>query len=213
MKILEDLYGFIWTDNRTNNCNTYLIGGSKKLLIDPGHKTLFGHVRKGLERLNLTPEGIDVVIVTHGHPDHLEMAPMFKKDTRIAMSLVEYQFIREHYRPYLEIPKPDFFLKEGELAVGDLTFQILVTPGHSPGSICLYWPERKALFTGDVIFKQGVGRTDLGGGEGCLLKESILRLSNLDVEILLPGHGEIVQGEKAVKDNFKFIENYYFSYL
>jgi hydroxyacylglutathione hydrolase len=213
MKILEDLYGFIWADNRTNNCNTYLIKGSKKILIDPGHKNLFDHVRKELGKLNLTPEEIDIVIVTHGHPDHLEMARMFGKSTRIAMGLVEYQFIQEYYRPYMELPEPDFFLKNGELAVGDHVFQILETPGHSPGSICIYWPLKKALFTGDVVFKQGVGRTDLGGGEGRLLKESILRLSNLNVEVLLPGHGDVVHGGKAVMENFEFIKNNYFSYL
>jgi glyoxylase-like metal-dependent hydrolase (beta-lactamase superfamily II) len=64
-----------------------------------------------------------------------------------------------------------------------------------------------------VIFSQGIGRTDLPGGDGSMLKESILRLSELDVEYVLPGHGEIISGRKAVQANFKGIKDYWFDYL
>jgi glyoxylase-like metal-dependent hydrolase (beta-lactamase superfamily II) len=66
---------------------------------------------------------------------------------------------------------------------------IFHTPGHSPGSATLYWPAQKALFTGDLIFKEGFGRTDLPGGDSATLKESIKRMAELDVELLLSGHG------------------------
>jgi glyoxylase-like metal-dependent hydrolase (beta-lactamase superfamily II) len=88
-----------------------------------------------------------------------------------------------------------------------------VTPGHSPGSICLYWPAKKALFTGDVVFNQGIGRTDLPGGSGEQLKNSIQRISRLDVEYILTGHGNIVAGKEAVQENFKKIEAVWFNYL
>ncbi len=91
--------------------------------------------------------------------------------------------------------------------------QVIHTPGHSPGSVSLYWHEKKALFTGDVVFKQGVGRTDLPGGNGEILKESIKRLSHLDVEEMLPGHGEIVSGGELVKTNFQEIERLWFADL
>ncbi len=217
MKILDDLYAFIWRNPQANNCNTYLIKGSKTILIDPGHLHLFDHVRLGLLDLNLTPEDIDLVMITHGHPDHLEAASLFKKPTLITMSQAEYGFVQEWTgRQVFETAagfEPDFFLQEGELIVGDLTFQVLAAPGHSPGSICLYWPEHKALFTGDLIFSQGVGRTDLPGGDGGLLKESIKRLAGLDVEYLLSGHGEVIKGKKEVEDNFRMIENTWFNYL
>ncbi len=89
----------------------------------------------------------------------------------------------------LEMPelKVDFYLQEGELKLGSKTFQVIHTPGHSPGSISLYWQEKKALFTGDVIFPMGVGRTDFPGGDGNLLRESIERLAGLDAEFLLSG--------------------------
>jgi hydroxyacylglutathione hydrolase len=217
MKILDDLYAFIWRNPQENNCNTYLIKGSKTILIDPGHLHLFDHVRLGLLDLNLTPENIDLVMITHGHPDHLEAASLFKKPTLITMSQAEYDFVQEWTgRQVFETAagfELDFFLQEGEFIVGDLAFQVLAAPGHSPGSICLYWPEQKALFTGDLIFSQGVGRTDLPGGDGGLLKESIKRLAGLNVEYILSGHGEVIKGKKEVEDNFRMIENYWFNYL
>ncbi len=109
--------------------------------------------------------------------------------------------------------EPDIVLQAGELIIGNLRFQIIHTPGHSPGSFCLYWPDRKALFTGDVVFNQGVGRTDLPGGDGQALKESILRLSHLDVEYLLPGHGEPISGRDLVRSNFAEIERVWFEYI
>ena len=71
----------------------------------------------------------------------------------------------------------------------------------------------KALFTGDVIFSRGVGRTDLPGGNGRLLKESIQRLSRLNVNYFMPGHGTIVTGNKEVAENFQAVEASWFSYL
>ncbi|MGC8811414.1 MAG: MBL fold metallo-hydrolase, partial [bacterium] len=75
------------------------------------------------------------------------------------------------------------------------------------------WPEKKALFTGDVIFAMGVGRTDFPGGDGNLLRNSIERLADLDVELLLPGHGEIVKGKRNIQRNFAYIRTNFFDYL
>jgi hydroxyacylglutathione hydrolase len=217
VKIADNLYAFIWRNPQANNCNTYLIKGSKTILIDPGHVHLFDYVRSGLTDLNLTPEQIDLIIITHAHPDHLEAVALFKKPTLFTMSLVEFEFAKQWFNRFgpdagkgLE---PDFFLQDGELIVEDFSFQVISTPGHSPGSICLYWPERKALFTGDLIFNQGIGRTDLPGGNGPLLKESILQIACLDIEYLLSGHGEVIKGKKAVENNFREVENNWFAYL
>jgi hydroxyacylglutathione hydrolase len=189
MKILDGLYGFIWQSANENNCNSFFVDGAKKILIDPGHRHLFQHVKSGLAQIETTPEQIDVVLVTHGHPDHLEMVGSFGPSTRWAMSRIDYE------------------------TLGDKTFQAILTPGHSPGSISLYWPEKKALFTGDVVFSQSIGRTDLPGGSGKQLKESISRLAELDVEVLCPGHGEVVAGRENVKKNFKLIKDFWFSQL
>ena len=213
MKILDGLYGFIWQSASENNCNSFLIDGAKKILVDPGHRHLFQHVKRGLAQISTTPEQIDVVLVTHGHPDHLEMVGSFGPETLWAMSRIDYEFVMKYIGSHMKLPDPTFFLQEGELTIGDKTFQVILTPGHSPGSICLYWPEKKVLFTGDVVFSQSIGRTDLPGGSGKQLKESISRLAELDVEVLCPGHGDVVAGRENVKKNFKLIRDFWFNQL
>jgi len=115
----------------------------------------------------------------------------------------------------LDIPRIDInlVLQEGELIMGDETFQVLLVPGHSPGSIGLYWPRTGALFSGDVIFDQNVGRTDFPGGDGNLLKQSIIRLSKLDTEFLFPGHMGLVIGRERVKSNFEMVAQCVFPYI
>lgn len=219
MKILGNLHAFLWFSTTANNCNTFLIDGEKKILIDPGHYHLFGHVRDNLSMLSISLEDIDVVIITHAHPDHMEALKIFAgSPTMIAVYSEEMDFIRKmapHYGEALGIPnfEPHILLKEGGLDIGDKSFEVIHAPGHSPGSLCLYWPDEKVLFTGDVVFNQGIGRTDLPGGNGKALKESIKKISELDVEYLLTGHGEIVSGHEAVRANFRTIEAYWFAYL
>lgn len=213
MDVCKGLHAFIWQDYRENNCNTFLIDGVKKILIDPGHRHLFRHVERNLAALKLAPADIDVVIATHGHPDHLEGAKLFSKPTLIAMNETEYRLVKPWSGPVFEVPDPDFFLQEGDLRIGAEDFEVIHTPGHSPGSICLYWPARKALFAGDVVFREGIGRTDLPGGNGGQLKASIRKIAALEVEYLLTGHGDIVAGREAVRENFRAIEAYWFQYL
>ncbi len=100
-----------------------------------------------------------------------------------------------------------------ELVLGGETFRVLLLPGHSPGSIGLYCPERKVIFCGDVIFEQNVGRTDFPGGDGALLKKSIRSLATLELEALLPGHMGIVDGAEAVKRNFEIVIRNVFPYI
>jgi hydroxyacylglutathione hydrolase len=216
MKIFERLHGFIWNNPRANNCNTYFIDGPPRILIDPGHRHLFGNVEEELARLQLRPEDIDFVLVTHAHPDHLEALPRFKSPTVTALGHIEYKFIKDRIRQAgwnlgAEELEPGFLLQEGTLQLGDLNFRILLTPGHSPGSVCIYWEDQQALFSGDVVFNQGLGRTDLPGGNGEMLKLSIRRLAALEVETLLPGHGELVAGKENVQANFKATEDYWFN--
>ena len=213
MKIFDGLHAFIWRAYAQNNCNTYFVDGELNVIIDPGHVHLFDNVRKNLNAIGVSPDSIDLVIATHGHPDHLEAVKGLGKSTMFAMSAEEYRFICEIAGQYFKIPEPHFFLKEGDLTIGEERFDVIPTPGHSPGSICLYWPLKKALFTGDLVFSQSIGRTDLPGGNGGMLKESIKRISEMDIHYLLSGHGELVVGRREVKANFDKIKNYWFDYL
>lgn len=219
MQIENDLHGFFWFNPTANNANTYFINGSSRILIDPGHDHLFGHVQAELEKLGVTPAEIDVVIITHGHPDHIEAVRRFVDGpAQIALHTIELDFIRRLAPRYgqalgVEDFAPQILLTEGNLEIGDLSFEVIHAPGHSPGSIALYWPQEKTLFTGDVVFQGGIGRTDLPGGDGAQLKQSIQQLAALDVDLLLPGHGGMVKGRQAVADNFREIEAFWFGYL
>ena len=218
MKLEKDLYAYPWKSAQENNCNTFLIGGDHPVIIDPGHEHLVQGLLPQMAKDGFKPENIRLVISTHVHPDHFEGVQTFvRAGALVALHPAEEKFFQEvggqFYGAFgLEKPeiKIDFYLQEGELKLGTRTFQVIPTPGHSPGSISLYWPEKKALFTGDVVFAMGVGRTDFPGGDGGLLLQSIERLSRLDSEWLLSGHGEVIKGKRNIQQNFTFIrENYY----
>jgi glyoxylase-like metal-dependent hydrolase (beta-lactamase superfamily II) len=216
----DRIHSFIWKSMTANNCNTYLIDGPKRVLIDPGHLSLFDHVRRELNALKLSIEDIDLVLITHAHPDHLEAVQLFKPTAaRIAIHPDGWRLV-ESMKPQLQAMglqldtiAPDFFVTEGPLNVGDLHLEVYHTPGHSPGSVCFYWPEAKALFTGDLIFKEGLGRTDLPGGNGAQLKKSIRRMADLDLAAIFPGHGDVITGKDAIKENFTLLEQFYFAYV
>ena len=221
MKIFEGLHAFLWQSPSANNCNSFLIEGSKKVLIDPGHRALFSHVDNGLKKIGLGIEDIDIVICTHGHPDHIEALELLRTaEVQFGLHKSEWQWLSGVGRQMaaamgIDIDRfePDFFLGEGDLTIGDLSFTVHHTPGHSPGSVCLYWPDKGALFSGDVLFDQGIGRTDLPGGDGTELKASIKSLSGLGATCLLPGHGDYLQDAAAVSRNFEQVESFYFAYI
>ncbi len=169
--------------------NIFLVSGKKKLLIDAG----------------MEPSGVndvDILVLTHSHFDHSAMAQDIQEKTgcEIWMSKEEADFFKDNRR---EASASQFFdfdvnldfkidktIEDGELIDLDgVTLQALLTPGHTPGGICLYEPESKTLFSGDTIFAQGFGRYDLLGGDIESLRDSIKRLSELDVKELYCGHG------------------------
>jgi glyoxylase-like metal-dependent hydrolase (beta-lactamase superfamily II) len=221
MQLTENVHGFLWQSNTTNNANAYFIDGPRRILIDPGHRALFEHVENGLSTLGYNVSDIGLVISTHIHPDHVEGAGRFREletltalneaDWRLAERLDRYSDGLLHLR--LAPISPDFFLTEGTLDVAGTRFQVYHTPGHSPGSISLYLEKDRALFSGDLLFQGGIGRTDLPGGNPRQLMESIKRLKTLDAEHLFPGHGGVVSGREAVRANFEDVERYYFEYL
>lgn len=221
MQVINNVHAFIWQSMSANNCNTYLIDGPTRVLIDPGHRNLFDHVKKGLGEIGLTLEDIGLIVCTHGHPDHIEAAQLFKEShTLLTLHQKEWQFLKSMDQQIraaiginLDSISPDFFLNEGDISLNDIDLIVLHTPGHSPGSVSLYWPDQKLLFTGDLVFKEGLGRTDLPGGDSALLKESVKRLAELEVEWLLPGHGDIIDEAMDIKKNFNHLKQVWFNYI
>jgi len=222
MKIIGDIYFYEWTSFFENNCNSFYIGGNVQALIDPGLTNFVPDLMGRMEEDGLDPSRIKYIINTHSHPDHYQGSELFsgKDGVQIGLHPAESEFMKkggaELYNlfglksPQIAVNLP---LDEGGLELGGETFQVILAPGHSPGSIGLYWPKWRALFCGDVIFDRNVGRTDFPGGSGDLLKKSITDLSLLDTDFLLPGHMGIVKGSKAVKDNFKIVMESIFPYI
>lgn len=222
MKINDKLFAYPWRDYRANNGNSFAIRTDETAcLIDPGHEAFLPQLLDSMKEDGLDPEELKTVILTHGHPDHMEGGLTLRKQgARVGIHKEEEAYIQE-MGPYLarmlgiQMPEVsfDFFLQEGELLIGGERFQVIHTPGHSPGSVCLFWEEPKVLFSGDLIFPQGVGRTDFPGGDGNLLKQSIRRCRTLGAAMLMPGHGEPILDAEMVEKNFDMIEMMYFDYV
>jgi hydroxyacylglutathione hydrolase len=221
MKLKNDIYVYEWTNNFDNNCNSYYIGGGVGALVDPGLTRYLPDLLTQMSADGIKKEDISYIINTHSHPDHFQASELFDPEAvKIALHPEELQFLKgaggELYELFgIAVPsiQINFPLAEGSIALGDQQFKIILAPGHSPGSIGLYWPDQKALFCGDVIFEQNIGRTDFPGGNGALLKKSILSFSQLDCELLLPGHMGIVAGKENVQDNFNIVIQNIFPYI
>ena len=182
--------------------NCYLLAdpdSRRCLVIDPG-----GDDQRILEAIG--SEGLlpEAVFLTHGHIDHIIAAGSLKRKFSIPVlihsldrfllspSREELGFFGLNSVPALEA---DRLLEDGDnISAGDLDLKLVHTPGHSPGSSCLVFPGSRRpglVFTGDTLFAGGVGRTDLPGGDGVKLAESISqRLFGLPDETkIYPGHG------------------------
>ena len=222
MKFNDDIFVYEWTEYFDNNCNSYYIGGTVQALVDPGHARYVPQLLEDMARDGIKREDIRYIINTHAHSDHIEGSSLFNgSEVKIALHEKDVTFYNGEGNARLcrmfgqDVPRIDInlVLQEGELAIGDEIFQIIHVPGHSPGSIGLYWPRTGALFSGDVIFDQNVGRTDFPGCDGNLLKQSIVRLSQLGAEFLFPGHMGFLIGREQVKSNFEMVIQHIFPYI
>ena len=139
------------------------------------------------------PKAVSIV-ATHGHLDHLWGAKWATErwQTPVLMHEADIPMARAMQDQYtlFGIPgKPEPFPINSLTAEGGLS--VLPTPGHTPGSVCLYWPDEKVLLSGDTLFCMGYGRTDLPGGSYADLIESIRTLFDLPSDVIVyPGHGE-----------------------
>ncbi len=163
---------------------------------------------KEIGRDGLKAEDIGLVFITHAHPDHFEAAKMFQE--KYGAKIAVHPDDAQSFTMYSGV-KPDIALEEGEFKLEGLQtrLEIYHTPGHSRGEVSLYWPEKKALAVGDVVFFRSTGRVDLPGGDAFMLKSSIQNLAKLDLEYVLCGHPYghpgVIQGKLEIKKNFDFI--------
>ncbi len=221
MKVTDGVYAYPWTNFMENNCNTYVLQGDGLILVDPGLKRYVPDTLEAMKKDGLNPDDIKLVLCTHGHPDHIDGVAHFNSGSvQMTMHEDEQKFLdeigKEFFRMFgLSEPtfKPDFFCKEGENELQGIKLKIIHSPGHSPGSVCIYWAEKETLITGDVVFSGSIGRTDFPGGSGQVLKQSIENISGIEAAYLLPGHNEIVEGKDQIKSNFDFIKRSFFSFM
>jgi len=177
------------------SANCYIVGAEKEgcgMVIDPGDEAekILGNVKS----LGLN---IQFIVLTHGHIDHVGALKEVKEATGalIAAHTDEVTLIKENPMnrlfglSYPTPPLPDRLLSDGDvIEVASLSFSVLHTPGHSPGGICLLG--EGVLFSGDTLFRSGIGRFDLPGGSYEILANSLKRLLKLpDGTIVYPGHG------------------------
>lgn len=196
--------------------NSCLIDADTLTLVDTG----IGHnVSKLLEAIRddgFDPEGIKSIINTHGHPDHVggnahivrlsnAKVIMHKADAKILVKWAKLftPLSVFGYKP----PKVDDYLGV-VVDLGVVALRVIHTPGHSPGSVCLYDEKRKVLISGDTAFAYGVGRWDLPGGNLSLLRQSLEKISQLDIEYLLPGHSGYLAGSVEVQKSFEFCKSF-----
>jgi|WetSurMetagenome_2_1015567.scaffolds.fasta_scaffold247698_1 hydroxyacylglutathione hydrolase len=220
MKLTNNLY--MYPEKGMLDANTYVIKDKTTVLFDPGMTDFLPYKLKDMKADGIDPQSIKCIFNTHLHLDHYCANEPLKKITgaRILIHPLQKAHRKETIvlvSQFFGVPEVEFtedeIIQGDTLNTGDMHFDLIPSPGHSPDNICFYERQSKILICADVLFDQNAGRTDLPGGSAEELKQSIERLSQLDVEYLLPGHMGIVSGREKVKQNFEFLKRFVVDYL
>nr|WP_242693629.1 MBL fold metallo-hydrolase [Staphylococcus nepalensis] len=178
--------------------NTYFIENEKSvILVDPASD--YDLIKKKLNQIN---KPLKAILLTHAHFDHIDALDdvVAKYQVPVYMHRLEFDFLTDTYKngsekfkqyglePITSNVSPNQ-LDEGSVEIEGFQFNVLHTPGHSPGSLSFVFDEFAVV--GDTLFKQGIGRTDLYKGDYETLVASILdKIFELDEDLpLFPGHG------------------------
>jgi len=177
------------------------------VVIDPGHN--LPEILAAINENNINIKGI---LLTHGHYDHISAVNELKEKTNADV------YCHCDEKPMLENPAinlsvhvkrevkvtPDMLFDDGDdFEVGKLSLTIIHTPGHTPGGVCYYDEDNEVIFTGDTLFRESIGRTDLPGSDHKALNESIKnKLLCLPANVTVyPGHGRSSGIGHEIKQN------------
>ena len=171
------------------------------VLIDPGFEA-----EQILEQVRRRGKEVAAVLLTHGHFDHVGGVKALAAQTGCRVFLHEADLTLPSQLTLGTIPCTDHYDEGDRISIAGISFQVLHTPGHTPGSVCLQ--SDNALFCGDTLFAGACGRTDLPGGSYRQMRQSLARLAALEENYrVLPGHGELSTLEEEKRSN-PYLQSY-----
>ncbi|MFW6014168.1 MAG: MBL fold metallo-hydrolase [Candidatus Nanoarchaeia archaeon] len=181
-KISDLVYKF------AGSSNCYLIEIDEYIMIDCGHERDKEDLKKAIEEI-VPVEKVDKVIFTHLHYDHAGNFELFSNARFFASKGAIESLQWDAYKTVLEKNIAEKLQKfEINPVESNERLKVIETPGHTKGSICLYLPEEKILFSGDTVFHKAYGRIDLPTSNPVEMKKSLEKIGELDFEKLCPGH-------------------------
>ncbi|OYT43648.1 MAG: MBL fold metallo-hydrolase [Candidatus Aenigmarchaeota archaeon ex4484_56] len=199
MRIFKNIYLF---NGVGYSSNIYLI--DNYLLIDTGLGIFFKEVIETMRASGIIPEEIKIILNTHCHYDHIGGNKKFRdlSKAEIYAHKEDAKNIETGENTIYELFGNTFHstsvnrkLKDGDvIKTPEHFFEVIHTPGHTKGSICLYDPYNKILFSGDTLFADSIGRVDFPTGNREDMIKSLNKLKELDVTLLFPGHGIFKKG-------------------
>ncbi|MDO9542108.1 MAG: MBL fold metallo-hydrolase [Kiritimatiellia bacterium] len=189
------------------NCYVVWTKALNALIIDPGADA--EAISKIISRYRLT---VRAYLITHGHMDHISALELLWTQVKAPIAMhgadAEWAFgPANQMPPYFSVPRRPgnikHILKGGEKWEEDgFRYEVIATPGHSPGSVCFYFPDENTLFSGDTLFQDSVGRTDLPGGDMRQLTNSLRILAVLPpLTKVYPGHGPETTIAREIESN------------
>lgn len=166
------------------NCYMVWGEGDKCVLIDPGYEAT-----ALLEQVEKQGKTLEAILLTHGHFDHVGAVRDIVADTDCRVYICEKELSLPETFTAGRLYYTDTYDEGDTVTVAGLTFTVVHTPGHTPGSVCLLCGD--TMFSGDTLFAGSMGRTDFPGGSWEQIQASLKRLSELSGDYrVLPGHGE-----------------------
>ena len=174
--------------------NCYIISGSEGcLVIDPGDEP--DMILKAIGNQKLL-----AILLTHGHFDHVGAVRDLAAETDCRVFLCEADLALPRSMTSGPLFHTDTYTDGDEITLNGLTFTVLHTPGHTPGSVCLCFEH--VMFSGDTLFAGSIGRTDFPGSDHAQMVQSLKRLTALDTNYTVcPGHGESTTLEQEKRYN------------